>query len=792
MRLEYDAGLWDASAADRMLCHLARLLEEIVADPGRRLGELELLSAAERRQVVEEWNRTEAEYPSGLCLHQLFEAQAARTPEAVAVVFQAESLSYRALNARANRLAHHLRGLGVGPEVRVAICVERSLEMVVGLLGILKAGGAYVPLDPAYPAERLAYMLADSGAPVLLTQEKLRGALPAPEGVLVVSAAEVADEPAENPASGATPRDLAYVIYTSGSTGRPKGVMVEHGGVVSLLHWLRSVTSDAELSCVLGSTSFSFDVSVAEIFGTLCWGGRLELVENALALASVPEEAGVRLSYMVPSVAAELLRAGALPRGVSTLYLAGEALPAALAQALYEAGVERVFNVYGPTEDTVYATAAEVERGAERVSIGRPIANARVYVADGRLEPAPVGVPGELYLGGAGVARGYLGRAELTAERFVPDPFSGEPGARLYRTGDRVRWRAEGVLEYQGRIDTQVKVRGFRIELGEIEAALLRHEGVRECVVVAREEEDERQLVAYVVGDVDAGALREQLRAELPAYMVPGAFVVLERLPLTPNGKLDREALPAPEYGRAAEAYVAPRTEVEEVLAGIWAEVLGVERVGVGENFFDLGGHSLLATRVVARAQAALGTEIPLRALFEAPTVAGLAGRAEAALRGGAGVQAPPIVRVPRDGTPLPLSFAQARLWFIDRLEPGSAAYNMAFPLRLRGALDVRSLAGALTELARRHESLRTVFAAEDGEPVQVVLPAAPVLLPVADLGALPEGAREAEARRLAAEDAARPFDLARGPLLRTTLVRAGEGEHLLLVSLHHIVSDGW
>ncbi len=527
--VSYSTELFERGTIARMVGHLERVLEQVARDAEVRLSGVELLGEAERAQVVEEWNRTEAGYPSDRCLHQMFEAQAARTPEAVAVVFEEESLSYGALNARANRLAHHLRGLGVGPEVRVAICVERSLEMVVGLLGILKAGGAYVPLDPGYPAERLAYMLADCGAPVLLTQEELRGALPAPEGVRVVSGAEVAGEPAENPASGATPRDLAYVIYTSGSTGRPKGVMVEHGGVVSLLHWLRSVTSDAELSCVLGSTSFSFDVSVAEIFGTLCWGGRLELVENALALASVPEEAGVRLSYMVPSVAAELLRAGALPRGVSTLYLAGEALPAALAQALYEAGVERVFNVYGPTEDTVYATAAEVERGAERVSIGRPIANARVYVADGRLEPAPVGVPGELYLGGAGVARGYLGRPELTAERFVPDPFGGKPGARLYRTGDRVRWRAEGVLEYQGRIDTQVKVRGFRIELGEIEAALLRHEGARECVVVAREEEDERQLVAYVVGDVDAGALREQLRAELPAYMVPGAFVVLER-----------------------------------------------------------------------------------------------------------------------------------------------------------------------------------------------------------------------------------------------------------------------
>ncbi|HEX7240433.1 MAG TPA: condensation domain-containing protein, partial [Longimicrobiaceae bacterium] len=400
------------------------------------------------------------------------------------------------------------------------------------------------------------------------------------------------------------------------------------------------------------------------------------------------------------------------------------------------------------------------------------------------------------YVGGAQVGRGYLGRADLSADRFVPDAFSGEAGVRLYRTGDRVRWLAGGELEYLGRIDDQVKVRGFRVEPGEVEAALRGHAWVRDAVVLAREDASgERRLVAYVVsaGDEGSGAeLRTHLARRLPEYMVPSSVVMLEALPLTANGKLDRRALPAPEARAGEGAYVAPRTPVEEVLAGIWGEVLRIERVGVGENFFDLGGHSLLATRVVARAQAALGTEIPLRALFEMPTVAGLAGWVEAALREGAGVQVPPIVRVPRDGTPLPLSFAQARLWFIDQLDPGSTTYNMPYPLRLRGALDVRALAAALTEMVRRHETLRTVFQAAGGEPVQIVLPAAPVPLPTVDLRALSPEAREVGTRRLAEEDAARPFDLTRGPLLRAALLRVSEGEDALLVNMHHIVSDGW
>ncbi|HET7231280.1 MAG TPA: amino acid adenylation domain-containing protein, partial [Longimicrobium sp.] len=514
------------------------------------------------------------------------------------------------------------------------------------------------------------------------------------------------------------------------------------------------------------------------------------VVENALALPRSAAADQVRLVNTVPSAIAALLKSGGIPAGVRTVNLAGEPLRAELVDALYARGIDRVYDLYGPSEDTTYSTWT-LRRAGGPTTIGRPIANTRAYVLGAALLPLPAGVPGELYLGGRGLARGYLGRPGLTAERFVPDPFSGERGARLYRTGDRARWRADGTLEYLGRVDAQVKVRGFRIELGEVEAAVRRHDRVRECVVVVREDAPgDRRLVAYIVGEVEAEALRAHLRRSLPEYMVPSAFVFLDALPLTPNGKLDRKALPAPELASAEERYVAPRTPAEEVLAGIWAEVLRLERVGVEDGFFDLGGHSLLATRVVSRVRDAFAIELPLRALFEGPTVAELAGRVEE-MRGAGLPVLPPVVPTGRTG-PLPLSFAQQRLWLVDRLEPGSAAYNMPYALRLRGALDVGALRASVDGLARRHEALRTTFAERDGVPVQVIHPPAPVELPVVDLGGLPAAAREPEALRLAGEEAVRPFDLSRGPLMRGTLLRLDAKDHVLLLTLHHIVSDGW
>ncbi len=796
--LEYNTDLFDASTIERMAEHFRMLLDAAVEGPDGRITEVGFLSSAERVRILAEWNATERDYPAGACIHVLFADQARSTPDAVAVVHGEETLTYGELDRRANRLANALRRRGVGPEACVGVCMQRTPAMLVSLLGILKAGGAYVPLDPAYPPERIRSMIEDAAVGLVLTETPLLGALLG-SGVafldLDTASEALVGESEAAPVTGVAPENLSYVIFTSGSTGRPKGVMLQHGGTVVFLRWMRELVPAEEWSSVLGSTSISFDVSVAEVFGTLCWGGKLVLVQNVLELSSVSEAEEVKLVTTVPTAAAELLRSGGIPRSVRAFNLAGEVLTPELARGLYALGhVEQVRNLYGPTEDTTYSTCALVEPGRERVGIGRPIADAQSYVLDPGLQPVPVGVAGQLFLGGDGLARGYVHRPGLTAERFVPNPH-GVPGSRMYRTGDRARWRPDGTLEYLGRTDHQVKVRGFRIEPGEIETALREQEGVRDAVVTVREDTPEqKRLVAYVVPDEGAGVptaeLRARLAARLPEYMVPPAFVVLERLPLNSNGKVDRGALPAPEQGAGA-AYVAPRTPVEEVVAGIWAEVLRLERVGAEEGFFELGGHSLLATQVVSRARQAFGVEVPLRALFEAPTVAALAGRIEV-LRGAGASPAPPLVPVRRDGAPLPLSFAQQRLWFLDRLEPGSAAYNIPAALRLRGALDVAALGRVLGEVVRRHESLRTTFAEAAGGPVQVVHEAVPVALPVVDLCAGAAAEREAAVLRLAGEEARRPFHLAAGPLLRAALLRLADEEWVLLFTMHHAVSDGW
>jgi len=628
--LGYSTDLFEPGTIERMVGHLERLLEQVAADADVRLSRLDLLGEGERALVLEEWNRTAAEYPADRCIHELFEAQAARTPGAVAVVVEDESLTYAELNERANRLAHHLVRLGVGSEARVGVCLERGIEMIVSLLAVLKAGGAYVPLDPAYPAERLAFTLADSGVVALLTQESLRSTLPLADGVTVVSvdgaAAEIAAESADSPARRAVPRSLAYLIYTSGSTGIPKGVAIEHESAVALLSWAATVFTAEDLSGVLAATSISFDLSVFEIFLPLSLGGRVIVVENALALPQSAAADQVRLVNTVPSAIAALLKSDGIPSGVRTINLAGEPLRAELVDALYaRGGIERVYDLYGPSEDTTYSTWTLRSAGGP-TTIGRPISNTQAYVLGAALLPLPAGVPGELYLGGRGLARGYLGRPGLTAERFVPDPFSGEAGARLYRTGDRARWRADGTLEYLGRLDAQVKVRGFRIELGEVEAALRRGPDVTDCVVLARNDAlGDTRLVAYVVGGAGADALRAHLRRSLPEHMVPAAFVSLDHLPLTPNGKLDRKALPEPDDAPARRGYEAPADETEEAVAGIWSDILRIERVGRWDNFFELGGHSLLAVQVISHVRQVLDVEISLRTLFARPVLADFA-----------------------------------------------------------------------------------------------------------------------------------------------------------------------
>ena len=638
LRMMYDSSRFSSPTVTRILDHVRTVLMAMAVNPEQNLNGLQFLAEVERRQLLVEWNQTEAPYPQEKCLPELIEDQVAITPQALAIVNEQRRLSYQELNERANQLAHYLRTLGIGPEVRVGICLDRSPEMIVGILGILKAGGAYVPLDPTYPPERLSHMLQDSQSQVLLTQQRLHSQLPEFSGTVVEldrQWPEIARNSTQNLNTITTPENLAYVIYTSGSTGKPKGVAICHRSAVVFLSWAHQVFSRDDLAGVLASTSICFDLSVFEIFAPLSCGGLTIVVKNALALAELSETAAqrVKLINTVPSAMRELVRMKAVPASVRVVNLAGEALPGDLVHEIYEVSeVKQVFNLYGPSEDTTYSTYAHIPctHDAIQVPIGKPIKNTQVYVLDERMEPLPIGAPGELLIGGEGLARGYLRQPALTAERFVPDPFSQREGARLYRTGDWVRWRADGALDFIGRIDHQVKIRGYRIEMGEIEAALCNLEKVEQAVVVAREDEPgEKRLVAYVAAcqGIETQELQNSLRQNLPEYMIPAVFVMLKSMPLTPNGKLDRRALPAPakDMLRSKHDYVAPRTTTESLLAQIWSEILGLDRVGVEDNFFTLGGHSLQATRVVARMRDALKMDVPLPLLFQATTIAKLA-----------------------------------------------------------------------------------------------------------------------------------------------------------------------
>ncbi|HEX2092675.1 MAG TPA: amino acid adenylation domain-containing protein, partial [Longimicrobiaceae bacterium] len=801
--LRYRADLFDPATAERMVGHYLTLLRGVAAAPRVRLSRLPLLPEAERETLLA--CGTGPGLPGGgeLPVHRRIAAWALDAPEGPAVAFEGERLTRSGLEERAGRLASLLRARGVRPGGVVGVCLERGVDTVVAPLAVWKAGGVYLPLDPAHPAERLAFLLGDSGAGVVLTGSGLAESLPdrGVELVLLDREAEwiAAASPAESDA-GVAPGDLAYLIYTSGSTGTPKAVMVEHA---QLSHTLAAAVEALGLApddVAAALASVAFDISLLELLAPLVAGASVVVVprERVLETERLPEAVrDATVLHAVPALmrrVVERARSGAPLPHLRQLLVGGDAVPPDLLEEMREAfPAARSCVLYGPTEATIICAAYPVPAsGPLRGNpIGAPLPGVRLRVCDAAGEPVPVGVRGEIWISGGGVARGYLGRAELTADRFVT-----VEGERAYRTGDLGRWRPDGTLEFVGRVDEQVKIRGFRVEPGEVEAALLGIPGVREAVVVAREElPGERRLVAYLVmgGGAEPGTreLRGSLREHLPEYMVPSAFVVLDVLPVTANGKVDRAALPAPEPGRDG-TYVAPRTPLEERLAAIWAEVLGVGRVGVEDDFFALGGHSLLATRVVPRVRDTLVVDLPLRALFEAPTVARLAEwaeRAGAAVEGGAA--APPIPPVPREG-PLPLSFAQQRLWFLDRMDPGNPFYNLPTALRLRGPLDLRALERSLAEVVRRHETLRTVLAEGEGGPVQVIRPAGATRLPVADLSGLPLEARRAEALRRVSEEGARPFDLARGPLFRALLVRVDQEESLLFLGLHHAISDGW
>ena len=805
--IEYSTALFGAATIERLGQHWLRLLQSLVDGPQRRLAELPMLDHAEQHQMVSAWNATATHYPLDHSVQQLIEAQVAATPNATALVFGDQQLSYHQLNQRANQLAHKLMELGVGPDALVGIATERSLEMVIGLLAVLKAGAAYVPLDPEYPQDRLSYMIEDSGIGLLLTQQHLLTQLPIPAAlpVLTLDQLDVSAYADTNPEVAVDGENLAYVIYTSGSTGKPKGAGNRHSALTNRLCWMQQAYGLTADDTVLQKTPFSFDVSVWEFFWPLMVGARLVVARpeghrDSAYLAELIPKQGVTTVHFVPSMLHAFLEelGPGKCESLKRVLCSGEALSFELAERFFARSEAELHNLYGPTEASIDVTSWPCERDAagKIIPIGRPIANTQMYVLDAWQGPAPIRVPGELYIGGIALGRGYWHRADLTAERFIPDPFSTRPGARLYRTGDLARWLTDGSLEYLGRVDHQIKLRGFRIELGEIEAALGQHPEVREAVVLAREDEPgDKRLVAYVVHAEPLGPsmneLRRYLKEKLPEYMVPAAIVALPALPLTPSGKVDRKALPAPARPEQEEAFFASRTPIEEVLCGIFADVLVLGKVSVHENFFEIGGHSLLAMQVLARVRRSLGVELPLRAVFEAPSVAALAERVEAERRRGAALSAPALWRVPRDGE-LPLSLAQQRLWFLDQLVPDSPLYNLAAAVRLQGPLDVAALERSLGEIVRRHEALRTTFLTVDGRPRQVIS-AEPLLpMPVIDLRVVAEVAREENLQRLLSDEAQKLFDLARGPLFRVLLVTLGEQEHVLLLTVHHIVSDAW
>lgn len=799
-RLEYNSDLFDDATAERLAAQYDCLLRDLVHAPATAIGALRLQDEAAEAALLRRGTETARPYPER-SLGELFAAQVARNPAAIAVRFSGVDLTYAELDARANRLAHLLRARGVRPDACVPVCIERSLELIVALLAIVKAGGAYVALDPEYPAERLAAMAADVAAEVALVQEKFAARLGRSVArttlVLEHVAAEITAQPATAPDVSATLEHLAYVSFTSGSTGRPKGVAVPQRGVVRLVQNTDFATFAAG-DTFLQLAPVAFDASTLEIWGPLLNGGRLVVMPPGAptleALGATIREEGVTTLWLTAGLFHLMVdeRLDDL-RGVRQLLAGGDVLSVAqVRKFLRGAPASRLINGYGPTENTTFTcchSIGEADLAGGSVPIGRPIANTRVYVLDAELRPVPVGVPGELYTGGDGLARGYLNRPELTAEKFVRDPFASDPQARLYRTGDRVRWRNDGAIEFLGRLDQQVKIRGYRVEPAEAEAALAAEPGVKAAAVVVREDGGQKRLVGYAVGsELDGEQLRVRLQAKLPEYLVPATIVMLEVLRLTANGKVDRAALPAPEL--PANTPVEPRTPAEDILAHLWARVLGVERVGVQDNFFVLGGHSLLATQLVTRVREAFGVELPLRALFEAPTVRALTERIAAA-RAERGAAAPALRSVTRTNE-MPLSFAQERLWFLNQLEPGNPFYNMPAALRLDGEFDLPAGERVVAELVRRHESLRTIFAAVDGRPVQVILPEVSVPVTLVELQHLEPAARAAAAKRWIAEEARRPFDLARGPLLRVGLLHLAPTEHLLLMTMHHIVSDGW
>ncbi|NMZ05627.1 non-ribosomal peptide synthetase [Pseudomonas proteolytica] len=796
LSFDYADELFDASTIQRLAAHLVSLLQAVCAQPQQALGDIPLLNANEHAQ-----QRTWSEAPCAPAQHLVPEQLNQHSEERTALVWQDASMTFAQLHTQANRLAHYLRDKGVGPDVCVAIAAERSPQLLIGLLAILKAGGAYVPLDPDYPADRLAYMLADSGVQLLLTQTHLLQQLPVAEGVSVIAmdSLKLDSWPTQAPGLHLDPDNLAYVIYTSGSTGQPKGVGNTHGALAERLQWMQATYQLDESDVLMQKAPISFDVSVWECFWPLITGCRLVLAgpgehRDPHRIAQLVQEHGVTTLHFVPPLL-QLFVDEPLAAECTSLrrvFSGGEALPAELRnRVLAQLPAVQLHNRYGPTETAINVTHWHCQDAdGERSPIGRPLGNVICRVLDAQFNLLPAGVPGELCIGGIGLARGYLGRAGLTAERFVADP-QGAAGARLYRTGDRVRWAADGVLEYLGRLDQQVKLRGFRVEPEEIEARLLAQHGIAQAVVLIRDTAGGAQLIGYYTasGEQAEQDVKAALAAELPEYMVPAQLIRLDAMPLSPSGKVDRRALPEPVW--QVREHVEPQTALEQQIAGIWRTVLGLPRIGLRDDFFALGGHSLLATQIISRTRQACDVELPLRTLFEASELGDFAEQVRLIQASGQRNQQTAIGKVDRS-QPVPLSYSQQRMWFLWQMEPDSPAYNVGGMARLRGVLDVGRFEAALQALIMRHETLRTTFPSLDGVARQKVVAQSSVRMSWQDFSGLTEAERQLRLQQLADQEAHSPFNLETGPLLRACLVKAGDQEHYLVLTLHHIVTEGW
>ncbi|OBQ39962.1 MAG: non-ribosomal peptide synthetase [Anabaena sp. MDT14b] len=805
---EYNANLFNADTIARMVESFHSLVEAIVADPQERIRTLPLLTASQEHQLLVEWNNTVTDYPQK-SIHQLFEEQVDKTPDAVALVFEDQQLTYQQLNLQANKLAHYLQFLGVEPEILVGVYLERSLEMIVGFLGILKAGGAYVPLDPNYPPERLNYMVADSQMSIILTHSLLLPhlslTLEQPQTKIICwdkdFEIEIANQSSHNPINNFTPENLAYVIYTSGSTGRPKGVLIQHSALLNLVFWHLNnfqVTSSDRTTQLAGT---AFDAAVWELWPYLVVGASIYLIKSEFLLSAETLQEklishNITISFIPTPLAEQLcLLPWSENTTLRTMLTGGDRLNSYPSNKL----PFKFFNNYGPTENTVVTTSGQIlpaESDSKFPPIGRPIANTQVYILDRYLQLLPIGVYGEIYIGGLSLARGYLNRPDLTSERFIANPFV--ENEQLYKTGDLGRYLPDGNIDFLGRIDHQVKIRGFRIELGEIETVLSQHPQVQQVVVIVREDHPgNKYLTAYIVSTTEtltSSELRQFLKEHLPEYMIPAAFVILKALPLTPNGKVDRLVLPKPETINAEleTAFVAPGTALEAKLAEIWCTVLHREQVGIYDNFFELGGHSLLITSVISRIREHFSIVLPLRSLFTAPTIAELSQVIIAHILDAITVDTlPPLVPQARD-TCIPLSFAQESIWYLQQLAPESCAYNSFFILRFTGSLSAIALESSFNEIIRRHEILRTAFTIVEGQPVQVITPFLTIPLEIIDLQNLPLIERTSVAERLAALQYNHHFDLALVPLIKTSLLRLTPEEHWLTINMHHIITDGW